>query len=219
MSNGLSGKLAWTEADPQDPHWRPRPRNSPAKMADQPIKRNGRNHSGERSSPRGVPVDASPRMRWRSLSSSAAGPALRSAGWWQPHRGLHPLPARCGAAPIAGRAGEPDSRPLAECRRPEACRRDGRHLAPDDLAATGCAGNPRRRGSPGRYRLNGTMPWVTAASRANLIVTVAALDDGRQMLIALPADRPGRGRLPALSTGGAPGVVHVAGRSSRRGGG
>jgi hypothetical protein len=35
------------------------------------------------------------------------------------------------------------------------------------------------------------MPWVTAAARADLIVTGAALDDGRQMLIALPADRPG----------------------------
>jgi alkylation response protein AidB-like acyl-CoA dehydrogenase len=44
---------------------------------------------------------------------------------------------------------------------------------------------------PGRYRLEGTMPWVTAASRADLFVTGAALDDGRQMLIALPADRPG----------------------------
>ena len=35
------------------------------------------------------------------------------------------------------------------------------------------------------------MPWVTAAERADVIVTGAALDDGRQMLIALPADRPG----------------------------
>ena len=45
--------------------------------------------------------------------------------------------------------------------------------------------------APGRYRLDGTMPWVTAAGRADLFVTGAALDDGRQMLIALPADRPG----------------------------
>jgi butyryl-CoA dehydrogenase len=44
--------------------------------------------------------------------------------------------------------------------------------------------------APGRYRLDGTMPWVTAAERADLFVTGAALDDGRQMLIALPADRP-----------------------------
>jgi butyryl-CoA dehydrogenase len=43
----------------------------------------------------------------------------------------------------------------------------------------------------GRYRLDGTMPWVTAAERADLFVTGATLDDGRQMLIALPADRPG----------------------------
>jgi butyryl-CoA dehydrogenase len=45
--------------------------------------------------------------------------------------------------------------------------------------------------APGRYRLDGTIPWVTAAEQADLIVTGGALDDGRQMLIALPADRPG----------------------------
>jgi hypothetical protein len=41
------------------------------------------------------------------------------------------------------------------------------------------------------YRLDGTIPWVTAAERADVLVTGAVLDDGRQMLIALPADRPG----------------------------
>ena len=45
--------------------------------------------------------------------------------------------------------------------------------------------------APGRYRLDGTIPWVTAAEQADLIVTGGVLDDGRQMLIALPADRPG----------------------------
>jgi alkylation response protein AidB-like acyl-CoA dehydrogenase len=45
--------------------------------------------------------------------------------------------------------------------------------------------------APGRYRLDGSMPWVTAAGRADLVVTGAALEDGRQMLIALPTDRPG----------------------------
>ena len=44
---------------------------------------------------------------------------------------------------------------------------------------------------PGRYRLDGSMPWVTAAGRADLVVTAASLGDGRQMLIALPTDRPG----------------------------
>jgi butyryl-CoA dehydrogenase len=43
----------------------------------------------------------------------------------------------------------------------------------------------------GSYRLDGTIPWVTAAHRADVLVTGAVLDDGRQMLIALPADRPG----------------------------
>jgi butyryl-CoA dehydrogenase len=43
----------------------------------------------------------------------------------------------------------------------------------------------------GQYRLDGTIPWVTAAERADMIVTGGVLEDGRQMLIALPADRPG----------------------------
>jgi butyryl-CoA dehydrogenase len=44
---------------------------------------------------------------------------------------------------------------------------------------------------PGRYRLGGTMPWVTAAPRADFVVTGGTFDDGRQVLIALPTDRPG----------------------------
>ncbi len=41
------------------------------------------------------------------------------------------------------------------------------------------------------HRLDGAMPWVTAAERADLLVTGGVLDDGSQMLIALPSDRPG----------------------------
>lgn len=44
---------------------------------------------------------------------------------------------------------------------------------------------------PGRFRLQGAMPWVTAAGRADVFVTGALLEDGRQMLLTLPADRPG----------------------------
>ncbi len=43
----------------------------------------------------------------------------------------------------------------------------------------------------GRFRLSGVMPWVTGAARADVFVTGAALDDGRHLLIALPADREG----------------------------
>ena len=35
------------------------------------------------------------------------------------------------------------------------------------------------------------MPWVTAAERADVFVTGALLDDGRQILLTLPAGRPG----------------------------
>ncbi len=52
-----------------------------------------------------------------------------------------------------------------------------------------------RATAPGAYRLDGVMPWVTAAERADVIVTGAVLSDGegdvRQLLIAVPADRPG----------------------------
>ena len=41
------------------------------------------------------------------------------------------------------------------------------------------------------YRLDGVMPWVTAAEMADVIVTGAVTADGRQLLIALPTDRPG----------------------------
>jgi alkylation response protein AidB-like acyl-CoA dehydrogenase len=43
----------------------------------------------------------------------------------------------------------------------------------------------------GAFRLRGAMPWVTAALRADVFVTGALLDEGRQLLIALPALRQG----------------------------
>jgi alkylation response protein AidB-like acyl-CoA dehydrogenase len=45
--------------------------------------------------------------------------------------------------------------------------------------------------APGIFQMDGTVPWVTGALRADVLVTGAALDDGRQMLVALPTDRPG----------------------------
>ncbi|WP_435015701.1 acyl-CoA dehydrogenase [Tundrisphaera sp. TA3] len=44
---------------------------------------------------------------------------------------------------------------------------------------------------PGRFRVDGIIPWVTAAPRADLLVAGATTDDGRQLLIALPTDRAG----------------------------
>jgi butyryl-CoA dehydrogenase len=43
----------------------------------------------------------------------------------------------------------------------------------------------------GGFVLDGTVPWVTAAERADVFVTGAVLGDGRQLLVALPADRAG----------------------------
>ncbi len=41
------------------------------------------------------------------------------------------------------------------------------------------------------WTLDGTMPWVTAAENADLFVTGGVFDDGRQMLVAVPRNRPG----------------------------
>ena len=44
---------------------------------------------------------------------------------------------------------------------------------------------------PGRFRIDGLIPWVTAAPRADMLVAGAATADGRQVLFALPTDRAG----------------------------
>lgn len=49
-----------------------------------------------------------------------------------------------------------------------------------------------------RYRLDGGMPWVTAAERADVFITGALFDDGRQVLLALPGDRLGVTVKPAF---------------------
>jgi alkylation response protein AidB-like acyl-CoA dehydrogenase len=54
-------------------------------------------------------------------------------------------------------------------------------------------GGPALRATPtpAGYRLDGDIPWVTGADRAEAIVTGATLPDGRQLLAVLPTDRPG----------------------------
>jgi alkylation response protein AidB-like acyl-CoA dehydrogenase len=42
-----------------------------------------------------------------------------------------------------------------------------------------------------RYVLNGTSPWVTGGPHAEVFVVGAELHDGRQILVAVPASRPG----------------------------
>jgi butyryl-CoA dehydrogenase len=52
--------------------------------------------------------------------------------------------------------------------------------------------------TPDGFLLNGAMPWVTAACRADIIVTGAPLSDGRQIMAAVPSDRPGLTVLPSF---------------------
>jgi alkylation response protein AidB-like acyl-CoA dehydrogenase len=47
------------------------------------------------------------------------------------------------------------------------------------------------REASGDFVLDGFMPWVTGAPRADFYVTGAVLEDGRQFLAVLPRDRPG----------------------------
>lgn len=65
------------------------------------------------------------------------------------------------------------------------------------------------------FVLDGFSPWVTGADHAAVIVTGAELDDGRQILVALPTDLPGIAvppppRLVGLSASHT-GEVHVSG--------
>lgn len=43
----------------------------------------------------------------------------------------------------------------------------------------------------GGYRLSGTVPWVTGAKHADVLVLAATLEDGRQLLAAVPATADG----------------------------
>lgn len=49
----------------------------------------------------------------------------------------------------------------------------------------------RAEPTPSGWRLDGFSPWVTGALYAQTIVTGATLDDGRQVLVAVPCDLPG----------------------------
>jgi alkylation response protein AidB-like acyl-CoA dehydrogenase len=54
------------------------------------------------------------------------------------------------------------------------------------------------RETSGSLVLDGTMPWVTGAERADHFITGAVLDDGRQVLAALPRDVKGVHAQPPL---------------------
>jgi alkylation response protein AidB-like acyl-CoA dehydrogenase len=49
----------------------------------------------------------------------------------------------------------------------------------------------RAREVDGGFVLDGYSPWVTGGDHASVVVTGAVLDDGQQILVALPTDLPG----------------------------
>ena len=192
MSNGLSEKLAWTQADPEESRL--------ATVTEALAREDGRaadqDHWPESlweflRERRGAALDVASGIRWSRLCSSTSGRALARLA-----------SGSLTAVFILSQHDAALRRLLAAPKNPTAERwltAVGRKRA---IATVGISHltTSRRLGSqaiqvaevaPGRYRLNGTMPWVTAAPRAELVVTGAALDDGRQMLIALPTNRPG----------------------------
>ncbi|HVJ67636.1 MAG TPA: acyl-CoA dehydrogenase family protein [Caulifigura sp.] len=63
------------------------------------------------------------------------------------------------------------------------------------------------------YLVTGEIPWVTSGGKADVLVAGASLDDGRQILFALPTSRPGvkvADGWPLLAlTGSSTGPVHL----------
>src|SRR5206468_2250983 len=70
----------------------------------------------------------------------------------------------------------------------------GQHRPPSLRARTV---GPAER--PASYRLEGDVPWVTGAGHAGALVTGAVLEDGRQVVLLVPADLPGVSVGPPLS--------------------
>jgi butyryl-CoA dehydrogenase len=54
-------------------------------------------------------------------------------------------------------------------------------------------GGPALRATPtaSGFRLDGDIPWVTGADQAHVVVVGATLEDGKQILVALPTNLPG----------------------------
>ena len=70
--------------------------------------------------------------------------------------------------------------------------------------------------APGEFRLQGAMPWVTAAERADVFVTGALLEDGRQILLALAGGSSGSRGPAVVRAGRASGLVHGRGALEQR---
>jgi alkylation response protein AidB-like acyl-CoA dehydrogenase len=51
---------------------------------------------------------------------------------------------------------------------------------------------------PDAFRLDGEIPWVTGADQAQAVIIGAVVEDGSQVLFALPTDRPGVAIEPPL---------------------
>jgi alkylation response protein AidB-like acyl-CoA dehydrogenase len=192
MRNGLSGKLAWTEVDPEEP----RLANAREQLADLDCDAADREFWPEElwgvvdrlGAPRwSLPLDHGGDTSSRPLAvqryAQLAGASLTAAFILSQHdAAVRRLAAARGTEPAESwlrRVHERGSVATVGISHLTTSRR----LGAQAIKVTEL--------SSGTYRLDGTLPWVTAAGRADVIVAGAALDDGRQLLFALPAERDG----------------------------
>jgi alkylation response protein AidB-like acyl-CoA dehydrogenase len=192
MDNGLPGKLAWTEADPDE--------GMIAHATAQLAVDDGREADSEQwPAALWATLERSGGPRW-SLPEEYGGSSCPRPALVQRYARL--ASGSLTAVFILSQHEAALRRLMAAPDRPTADRWL-RAVGQDRVIATVGISHlttSRRLGSqairvaeagPGRYRLDGTMPWVTGATRADLVVTGGTLDDGRQVLIAVPTDRPG----------------------------
>jgi alkylation response protein AidB-like acyl-CoA dehydrogenase len=80
-----------------------------------------------------------------------------------------------------------------ELLRPLACGGRFATVGLSQLTTSRQHGGPALRAAPTEagFVLDGSMPWVTGADHADHIITGASLEDGKQVLLVLPADTPG----------------------------
>jgi alkylation response protein AidB-like acyl-CoA dehydrogenase len=88
-----------------------------------------------------------------------------------------------------------------ELLRPLACGGRFATVGLSQLTTSRQHGGPSLRATEtaGGFVLDGVIPWVTGADEAHHLVVGAVLEDGRQVLLALPADTPGVAVKPPMS--------------------
>ena len=196
MSGGLWEKLTWTEADPERTlaprrdrrtGGGGRPRGRSRGVAREPLDDPGAHRRPAVDAPRAIMVGRPARGRpWSSVMPRLAGGSLTAVFILSQHDAAIRRLLAAGDSPTATRWQQAIGRGEAVATVGISHLTTSRRLGSQAIRVV--------EAGPGRYRLDGTMPWVTGATRADLVVTGGTLDDGRMVLVALPTDQSGRRR-------------------------